>query len=128
MGNHVLLSRVSMVSVLNGDASIDIKIHNGRNEDDHFHIPSDEDEDEKSRNDLSAFSSLSSIGLSLKIGEDSNGINGNGINSNLNGASTALEIIDDLGGFSSTLGRELRKCYYNFKEKYQSTISKMELS
>ena len=79
-----------MVSV-NGEESIDINIHNERNEDNHIHIPMntrqegdsdgfDEEAfaDENSRNDLSGFSSLPSMGLSFnKIDEDSNVTNGN---------------------------------------------------
>ena len=88
--DHVLFSRISMVSV-NGEESIDINIHNERNEDNHIHIPMntrqegdsdgfDEEAfaDENSRNDLSGFSSLPSMGLSFnKIDEDSNVTNGN---------------------------------------------------
>ena len=92
--DHVLFSRISMVSV-NGE-SIDINIHNERNEDNHVHIPMNVqeedldgydkeaflDEDEESLRDLSGFSSLPSTGtgtgLSLnKIDEDSYGTSTN---------------------------------------------------
>jgi hypothetical protein len=83
--DHVLFSRISMVSV-NSDNSIDINMHNERNEVNHIHIPMNEeekefdgfdeevflDEDETSRRDLSGFSSLPSNGVSLKNEKDSN--------------------------------------------------------
>ena len=119
--DHVLFSRISMISV-NGDNSIDINIHNERNEDDHFHIPInereeefasfgeevfvDEDEDEESRNDLSGFSSLPSIGLSSQIEkEDPNCTHGdlNGANREGRFPPLSLKSADDLSGFSSHL-------------------------
>ena len=91
--DEVLLSRISMISE-NGDNSIDINIHNERNEDMHIvmnRLVNEEEEDfgdfdgevflddEESRYNLSGFSSRleSSTGLSLKeIDTDSNIIDG----------------------------------------------------
>ena len=91
--DHVLFSRISMVSV-NGE-SIDINIHNERNEDillfmdrsgrleyeqeEDFGSFDEEvfvDDNEESLGDLSGFSSLPSNGVSLEIDKDSNVIDG----------------------------------------------------
>ena len=100
--DEVLFSRISMLSV-NGDNSVDINIHNERNEDKHIFIHGmsnaqkedfgsfDEevfvDEGEESQYNLSGFSSRleSSTGLSLKNIDTDNAIDGdldgeNGVN------------------------------------------------
>ena len=106
--DHVLFSRISMVSV-NGEESIDINIHNERNEDillfmdrsgrleyeqeEDFGSFDEElfvDKGEESRGDLSGFSSLPSNGVSLEIDKDLNVIDGD-----LKGSSDSVVFRED---------------------------------
>ena len=106
--DEVLFSRISMISI-DGDNSIDINIHNERNEDillfmdrsgrleyeqeEDFGSFDEElfvDKGEESRGDLSGFSSLPSNGVSLEIDKDSNVIDGD-----LKGSSDSVVFRED---------------------------------
>ena len=106
--DEVLFSRISMISI-DGDNSIDINIHNERNEDillfmdrsgrleyeqeEDFGSFDEEvfvDDNEESRGDLSGFSSLPSNGVSLEIDKDSNVIDGD-----LKGSSDSVVFRED---------------------------------
>jgi hypothetical protein len=106
--DEVLFSRISMISI-DGDNSIDINIHNERNEDillfmdrsgrleyeqeEDFGSFDEElfvDKGEESRGDLSGFSSLPSNGVSLEIDKDLNVIDGD-----LKGSSDSVVFRED---------------------------------